>query len=411
MRACQDILKQMIRPDLLDHYDVLASMFEKRQADITNIIDNLSIANGKIHESSEPGTSSTSDISAHPGPFDARRILPNGFLLRSSRKPVIDVVPLPLILQDHLSDTHPKKSDINRLLSQDHLQPLYSRFLGPRARSKKMVEFDSSASSASSKHPSQSDTSPCGGITFTINEHIWGFTTAVSNIWVGTNYSKSLGYLPRILLRLHLAPERERRFKEYVRNATLEKSGTTDQAVADETVPTSKKDHHHAAAKEGVQLPKMNPLDIRGMSAMVCGLQAEGDVFLAGAACKDTIDLPTNKDELAIFLSGPSVMLFMELHKYQDRIKVQLRMRYSISAMESPQTPAEGENIRDHHTRRQPGLASLYTTSQGNFYKKPKALGYTIVSTDEYKTSSVCPRYNSATNRVIADASSTATSL
>lgn len=42
---------------------------------------------------------------------------------------------------------------------------------------------------------------------------------------------------------------------------------------------------------------------------MVCGLQAEGDLFLGGAACKDTIDLPTNRDELASFLSGPSATL------------------------------------------------------------------------------------------------------
>jgi hypothetical protein len=66
---------------------------------------------------------------------------------------------------------------------------------------------------------------------------------------------------------------------------------------------------HIVAAEQGVQLPRMNPLDIRGMSAMICGLQAQGDIFLGGAACDDVIDLPANKDELATFLTGPSAKL------------------------------------------------------------------------------------------------------
>ncbi|KAK3810345.1 MAG: hypothetical protein J3Q66DRAFT_405100 [Benniella sp.] len=37
----------------------------------------------------------------------------------------------------------------------------------------------------------------------------------------------------------------------------------------------------------------------------------------------------------------------------------------------------------------------LHTTFKGYFYKKARALGYTIVSTDEYKTSTVCPRCDS----------------
>ena len=45
------------------------------------------------------------------------------------------------------------------------------------------------------------------------------------------------------------------------------------------------------------------------MSAMVCGLQVQGDIFLGGAASEDIIDLPTSKDELASFLSGSSAKL------------------------------------------------------------------------------------------------------
>lgn len=106
------------------------------------------------------------------------------------------------------------------------------------------------------------------------------------------------------------------------------------------------------AAKRGVHLPKMNPLDIRGMylyyiffganwrkssfswlyastlgmTAMVCDLQAQGDIFLGGAAREDVIDLPTSKDELASFLSGPSAKL---LWNYTVRILVNIGVLYA----------------------------------------------------------------------------------
>lgn len=54
---------------------------------------------------------------------------------------------------------------------------------------------------------------------------------------------------------------------------------------------------------------------------MICGLQAQGDIFLGGAACEDVVDLPTSKDELASFLSGPSAKL---LWNYTVRILVRV---------------------------------------------------------------------------------------
>ena len=50
------------------------------------------------------------------------------------------------------------------------------------------------------------------GMSTTINEHARLLSTAVSNLWTGAIYKKSLDYLLRILLRLQLAPERENKY-------------------------------------------------------------------------------------------------------------------------------------------------------------------------------------------------------
>ncbi|KAF9397688.1 hypothetical protein BGZ76_008342, partial [Entomortierella beljakovae] len=98
---------------------------------------------------------------------------------------------------------------------------MYSRFLSEKKRGQ---------GSGDEKHPvwteicknirDSSDTSNLlespGGLSFTINEHIRQFSTAVSNLWEGSIYTKTLDYLTRILLRLHLAPQRERGLMEKI---------------------------------------------------------------------------------------------------------------------------------------------------------------------------------------------------
>ncbi|GJJ78313.1 hypothetical protein EMPS_10672 [Entomortierella parvispora] len=66
---------------------------------------------------------------------------------------------------------------------------------------------------------------------------------------------------------------------------------------------------HIVAAERGLQLPKMNQLDVRGMSTMVCALHSQGDIFLGDAASENIIDLPTNKAELSSLLSSPFAIL------------------------------------------------------------------------------------------------------
>ncbi|KAF9344507.1 hypothetical protein BGX26_004296, partial [Mortierella sp. AD094] len=77
--------------------------------------------------------------------FDITTTLSNGFQFRDEVEKVIDVVPIPECLQQALEVSLEKKpdggpdSDINMLLSQSHLQYLYTRFLGVQGSSKKDV--------------------------------------------------------------------------------------------------------------------------------------------------------------------------------------------------------------------------------------------------------------------------------
>ncbi|KAF9970729.1 hypothetical protein BGZ65_010920, partial [Modicella reniformis] len=102
------------------------------------------------------------------------------------------------------------------------------------------------------------------------------------------------------------------------------------------------------------------------MSAMVCGLQVRGDIFLDGAACEDIIDLPTNKDELASFLPGSSAKLFWNYTKllleYQNGIKEQLRKKRSASITdpESSLWQAEEQDDSQSGSRTPPQMPKLY---------------------------------------------------
>ncbi|KAG9066701.1 hypothetical protein KI688_012610 [Linnemannia hyalina] len=66
---------------------------------------------------------------------------------------------------------------------------------------------------------------------------------------------------------------------------------------------------HREASRKGIELPTMLPLDIRGMSAMICGLKRSQGVLVAGAADSRMIRLPSDKEQMSEFLSGPSPIL------------------------------------------------------------------------------------------------------
>ncbi|OAQ27899.1 hypothetical protein K457DRAFT_127231 [Linnemannia elongata AG-77] len=97
-------------------------------------------------------------------------------------------------------------------------------------------------------------------------------------------------------------------------------------------------------------------------------INAQGDIFLGGAACEDVIDLPTTKDELASFLSGPSAKLLWNYTKllleYQDGINEQLRKKRSASITdpESPLWQAEAqEDDEQSEARTPPQTPKLYS--------------------------------------------------
>jgi hypothetical protein len=169
-------------------------------------------------------------------PFDARQLFPSWFTFRSDINPLIKIAPLPPQLQSDIEAGIKKRKsqdDVAHLLSQDHIQFLHSRFLSPH-REHNSVEgsnrghtgSEEAGSLVRGKHElwskaadfvressSTADipTSP-QGMSTTINEHIRLLSTAVGNLWTGSIYKKSLDYLLRILLRLHLAPDRESKY-------------------------------------------------------------------------------------------------------------------------------------------------------------------------------------------------------
>ncbi|KAF9340828.1 hypothetical protein BGZ91_012365 [Linnemannia elongata] len=84
---------------------------------------------------------------------------------------------------------------------------------------------------------------------------------------------------------------------------------------------------HREASRKGIELSTMLPLDIRGMSAMICGLKRSQGVLVAGAADSRIIRLPSDKEQMSEFLSGPSPILLCNyvemLIAYQKNIREQ----------------------------------------------------------------------------------------
>ena len=165
-----------------------------------------------------------------PTTFNINNLLPDDFTFHDNDvSPILSVAPIPPKLQEYLEQFINKEKtgndDFVSLLSQDHLQFLHSRFLGIFQNSDKTKENE--------KHPIWSiitqkikDTSDVNnlfkspaGLSSIINEYLRQYATSVKNMWNGSIYKKSLNNLLRILLRLHLAPRREAKFKERIKKA------------------------------------------------------------------------------------------------------------------------------------------------------------------------------------------------
>ncbi|KAG0325301.1 hypothetical protein BGZ99_000817 [Dissophora globulifera] len=100
------------------------------------------------------------------------------------------------------------------------------------------------------------------------------------------------------------------------------------------------------AARHEIELPSMLPLDIRGMSAMVCCIKkADKNILIAGPANSELIVLPSTKDELVKFLAGHSPqMLWNYVHlllDYQKHIERLVEKKRSASVTTPKKRPAE----------------------------------------------------------------------
>lgn len=161
--------------------------------------------------------------------------LPPGFSARSAVDPILNVAPLPPRLQTVGSGSQHgqtrKKDEIDTLLSQGHLEHLYSHFLGSKRQQDNHDNKHPVWSVADSILRDGSDTNSImkspDGLTMSVNTCLRELATNINNVWNGSIFDKSLDYLLRILLRLHLAPERECRYWEGKRDAAIQKKCLT----------------------------------------------------------------------------------------------------------------------------------------------------------------------------------------
>ncbi|KAF9201042.1 hypothetical protein BGZ49_008726 [Haplosporangium sp. Z 27] len=235
IKTCSTTLRNILRPDLQgqpepngqddemdleDYHDRVVSILVKRQTELTDVIAELStlthktilvIASGELYDESL-GPRSTSS-------FDVRGLLPSGFKFRCNVKPIINMAPIPIHLQDHLETSiEHGKDDLTQILSQDHLQFMHTSFLSAKEKVDKGKHplWQRAANFIKENGAINPPASPVG-LSHTVTEQIRQFSTAVNNIWEGSIFNKSMEYLLRILLRLHLAPVREEKFKQKVR--------------------------------------------------------------------------------------------------------------------------------------------------------------------------------------------------
>ncbi|KAK3822833.1 MAG: hypothetical protein J3Q66DRAFT_424239 [Benniella sp.] len=160
--------------------------------------------------------------------FDLSSILPARYL-GEVESTTIDVAPIPKKLQQHREGAK-GDDELLKIFSKDHIQRLFSAFLGTnatkgtgsaRGRTEQPVwdAIEDAIRSGSPPVKPKGGTTPkekatADGLSRTMNEHIVQLETSVNQLWIGTIYKKSLDHLLRILLRIHLAPHREKHIQD-----------------------------------------------------------------------------------------------------------------------------------------------------------------------------------------------------
>ncbi|KAI8356533.1 hypothetical protein B0O80DRAFT_28243 [Mortierella sp. GBAus27b] len=226
IRTCTVSLSDIIRHDMKDERPRIIELAAGAQKTITDTIDELSciamktvftVASGELHGFSDE--------------MDVLDLLPFGFEPRRNINSKIKIARIPKDLQDQIVSvldpdettssvvTDPDIIDMAHILTQSHLQHLYTRFLGPNQETAAESQRDhhqlwKKIDNALDKTIVNRPTPTPPGISKTVTEHIREFSTSISNLWSGNILQKCLDYLLRVLLRVHLAPIRESKTRQ-----------------------------------------------------------------------------------------------------------------------------------------------------------------------------------------------------
>ncbi|KAF9080081.1 hypothetical protein BGX27_005730, partial [Mortierella sp. AM989] len=164
LRTATTTMKQILRPDLLNHYGTIIQTLTLKQATITETMDELAIL---AHKTTLLAASGAFTGALTDEGFHIKEVLPAGFEIDT----VVPVARIPPTLQEELLT--PQMTEVKNLLSQPHLQYLYTRFMGtnnvtektPRRLWDKGVDLlRPSVNVAELPNPE--------GLSATINEHI-----------------------------------------------------------------------------------------------------------------------------------------------------------------------------------------------------------------------------------------------
>ncbi|CAO3572405.1 unnamed protein product [Mortierella alpina] len=227
LRTVTATLKQVLRPELLEHYDKIVDQIEVCQSAVMEVVVEVSVAvqkivlilaQGLLYECAGLSTPASTA-------FDITQALPAGFEFHCTLDPIVSPPPsaLPFALE---SGKSAQQRDLQNILSPDCLRHIHAAFLGPRGADHKSTShplWDLAIKMLKDTSVAPSLSTPVEGYSRTISEHLQQLSTAESNMWSGAIYPKSLDYLIRILLRLHLAPKREASYKERVARAAQRK--------------------------------------------------------------------------------------------------------------------------------------------------------------------------------------------
>ncbi|CAO3563764.1 unnamed protein product [Mortierella alpina] len=212
-RTCTASLHQILHPDLVNHFNTVLSALETTQLELTTMMEETAlIARKTVHMVASGSLYFNHGDPSVPRSFNIRQLLPTGFEIRDDTISLtVAVAPIPDFLEKTLLQ---RGCDVADLLSQGYLQFAQARILQPTssARTQKGDQVHPTWKRAidrmTTRHPVPDRTTGSAAVNTATRQ----LAVAIKNHWDGPNYGKALDKLLRILLRIHLAPQREKAF-------------------------------------------------------------------------------------------------------------------------------------------------------------------------------------------------------